>query len=135
MKKSVIIVDDSNFLVRKLQDFLEESGEYEIVATAGNGIQAVELYREHRPDLITLDITMPLKDGRKALTEIISAFPEARVLIISAVTGSAILECIKAGAKGYMEKPLRFEDEDFRKEFLDTLGEIFLPPAGNRSGK
>jgi two-component system chemotaxis response regulator CheY len=134
VKKTVIIVDDSNFLVRKLQDFFQGTGDYEIVATGSNGNQAVELYREHRPDLITLDITMPVKDGRQALAEIMAAFPDARAIIISAVTGSTILECVKAGAKGYVEKPLRFEDEDFRKDFLDTLEEAFSDPAGKRSG-
>lgn len=135
MKKSVVIVDDSNFLLRKLQDFFEGSGEYEVVATGSDGNQAVALYREHRPDLITLDITMPEKDGKQSLVEILAGFPEARVLIISAVSGPAILECLKAGAKGYVEKPLRFEDEDFRAEFLETLGEISSLASDNRIGK
>jgi len=135
VKKSVVIVDDSNFLLRKLQDFFEGSGEYEVVATGSDGNQAVALYREHRPDLITLDITMPEKDGKQSLVEILAGFPEARVLIISAVSGPAILECLKAGAKGYVEKPLRFEDEDFRAEFLETLGEISSLASDNRIGK
>lgn len=134
MKKTVIIVDDSNFLVRKLQDFFQGTGEYEIVACGSNGNQAVALYREHRPDLITLDITMPVKDGRQALAEILAAFPDARALVISAVTGTAILECIKAGARGYVEKPLRFEDEDFRRDFLETLEESFADRAGKKQG-
>ena len=131
MKRKVIIVDDSKFLLRALQDYFQEGGigDYEVVANGSNGVQAVELYRRHRPDLMTLDITMPVKDGKEALGEILAEFPSARVLIISALTGSNVLECVKMGAKGYVEKPLRFEDEEFRKDFIQTLEEAFADPA------
>lgn len=131
MKRTVIIVDDSGFLVKKLQDFFQDSLDYDVLATGSNGMQAVELYREHKPDLITLDITMPIKDGKDALAEIMAEFPGARAMIISAVTGSTILSCIKLGAKGYVEKPLRFDDEDFQKDFRDTLAEVFAAKTGN----
>jgi two-component system chemotaxis response regulator CheY len=68
---------------------------------------------------------MPVKDGQTALKEIIEEFPEARVLIISAVGGPSILQCMKAGAKAYLEKPFRLEDDEFRKDFRMTLLEIF----------
>jgi len=131
MNRKVIIVDDSKFLLSALQDFFQggKIGEFEVVATGSNGVQAVDLYRRHRPDLLTLDITMPVKDGKAALAEILSEFPSARVLIISALTGSNVLECIKMGAKGYIEKPLRFEDEEFRKDFVQTLEEVFAGSA------
>lgn len=130
MKRTVIIVDDSNFLVKKLQDFFQDTLGYDVVATGSNGMQAVELYREHKPDLITLDITMPIKDGKDALAEIMAEFPEAKAMIISAVTGSTVLACIKLGAKGYVEKPLRFDDEDFQKDFRETLEEVFAAKTG-----
>ncbi|MBW8886217.1 MAG: response regulator [Fibrobacteres bacterium] len=131
MKRKVVIVDDSKFLLSALKDFFQEGqiGEYEVVATGSNGVQAVDLYRRHRPDLMTLDITMPVKDGKTALAEILKEFPTARVLMISALTGSSVLECVKIGAKGYIEKPLRFEDEDFRKDFSETLEEVFAVSA------
>lgn len=131
MKRKVVIVDDSKFLLVALKDYFQEGqlGEYEVVATGSNGVQAVDLYRRHRPDLLTLDITMPVKDGKAALAEILKEFPSARVLMISALTGSTMLECIKMGAKGYIEKPLRFEDEEFRKDFLATLEEVFAISA------
>ncbi len=131
MKRRVVIVDDSKFLVGSLQDFFQggKIGEYEVLATGFNGIQAVELYRRFRPDLMTLDITMPVKDGKTALGEILQEFPSARVIIISALAGSNVLECIKMGAKGYIEKPLLFEDEDFRKDFAQTLEEAFAITA------
>jgi two-component system chemotaxis response regulator CheY len=132
MKRKVVLVDDSKFLLGALQEFFRGGriGEYEVVATGSNGVQAVELYRRHRPDLLTLDITMPVMDGKAALTEILRESPSARVLIISALTGSSVLECIKMGARGYVEKPLRFEDEEFRRDFMQTLAEAFGDRAG-----
>jgi two-component system chemotaxis response regulator CheY len=125
MKKTVVIVDDSKFLIRLMQGYFKEVMEYEVVATGVNGVQAVDLYRRFRPDLICLDLTMPIKDGQEALKEILAEFPDARVLIISAVGGPSILQCMKAGAKAYLEKPFRLEDEEFQKDFRQTLLEIF----------
>jgi two-component system chemotaxis response regulator CheY len=131
VKRKVIIVDDSKFLLASIRDFFQggKIGDYEVLATGSNGVQAVELYRRYQPDLLTLDITMPVKDGKEALAEILQEFPAARVLIISALTGSTVLECIKMGAKGYIEKPLRFDDEEFRKDFAQTLEEAFAAPT------
>lgn len=125
MKRTVVIVDDSKFLLRLMQEYFQEIMDFEVVATGINGIQAVELYRTFQPDLICLDLTMPVKDGHAAMTEILAEFPEARVLIISAVGGPSILQCMKAGAKAYLEKPFRLEDDEFRKDFKLTLLEIF----------
>lgn len=130
MKRKVLIVDDSTFLLDMLRGFFEGGtiGEYEVVATGSNGIHAVELYRRHRPDLMTLDLTMPVKDGRTALAEIMSEFPSARVVIVSAISGSTMLDCIKLGARGFIEKPLLFEDEEFRRDFAQTLESAFADP-------
>ncbi|MEO6098081.1 MAG: response regulator [Fibrobacteria bacterium] len=125
MKRTVVIVDDSKFLLRLMQDYFEEIMDFEVVATGINGIQAVELYRSFQPDLICLDLTMPVKHGLEAMKEILAEFPEARVMIISAVGGPSILQCMKAGAKAYLEKPFRLEDDEFRKNFRMTLSEIF----------
>lgn len=132
MKRSVIIADDSKFLQLALQKVFHEGefGEYEVLACASNGVQAVDLYRQYRPDLLTLDLTMPVMDGKAALTEILREFPAARVLIISALSGSTMLECIRLGAKGFVEKPLRFDDEEFRQDFESTLGEVFASASG-----
>ncbi len=98
---------------------------YEPVALGYDGNEAVELYRQHKPDLITLDITMPNKDGQQAMKEIFSEFPEANILIISAVRGDTVLECMSCGAKGYIEKPLKFGETEFVEDFKETLDEIF----------
>ncbi len=125
MKRTVVIVDDSKFLLRLMQEYFQEVMDFEVVATGVNGVQGVDLYQRFQPDLICLDLTMPVKDGQTALTEILGEFPEARILIISAVGGPSILQCMKLGAKAYLEKPFRLEDEEFRKDFRQTLMEIF----------
>lgn len=127
MKRTVVVIDDSKFLVKMLVDFFQEKMGYEVLASGYNGNHAVELYRQHRPDLLTLDLTMPVKDGLTALVEILTGFPDAKILIISAITDSTILECLKRGAKGFIEKPLRTEEDDFVLEFRTTLDEILGP--------
>ena len=123
MAKTVIIVDDSKFLIKQIAQFFEKNLGFQVVATGNDGNEAVELYRKHKPDLITLDITMPNKDGQEAMKEIFAEFPQASVLMISAVRGDAMLECMKMGAKGYVEKPLKFNDAEFVKDFQETVEE------------
>ncbi|MDM8524616.1 response regulator [Desulfococcaceae bacterium HSG8] len=125
MAKQVIIVDDSKFLIKKIAGFFENEMKFEVVASGYDGNDAVALYREHKPDLLTLDITMPNKDGQEAMREILTEFPDASILIISAVRGDTVLECMNDGAKGYIEKPLKFGDSEFIEDFKDTLEEIF----------
>ncbi len=129
MKKTVIIVDDSAFMVNMLQDFFQDQLGYDVLGTGSNGIHAVELYRKHKPDLITLDLTMPIRDGYAALKEIMNEFPQARVLIITSLIGPAVLECIKVGARAYIEKPLRLKEDEFCNEFRQTLDEAFRERA------
>ena len=73
MKKTVVIVDDSKFLLRLMQEYFQEVMDFEVVATGVNGVQGVDLYRRFQPDLICLDLTMPVKDGQTALAEILAA--------------------------------------------------------------
>ena len=125
MSKRIVIIDDSIFLIQQLANFFETVMGYKVVGTGSDGYQAVALYREHKPDLITLDITMPNKDGMEALTEIMEEFPDANVMMISAIQGQEMTKCIKMGAKAYMEKPLLFHDEQFVSEFKVSLAETF----------
>jgi two-component system, chemotaxis family, chemotaxis protein CheY len=124
MAKTVIIVDDSKFLIKQIAEFLNKQIGLDVVATGVDGNEAVELYRKYKPDLITLDITMPNRDGFEAMKTIIKEFPDANILMISAVRGSAMLECVNAGAKGYVEKPLKFNDSEFVEDFKETVNEI-----------
>jgi len=125
MSKTVIIIDDSKYLIKKMVEFFEKDVGYKVVAEGYDGNEAVSLFQEHQPDLITLDITMPNKDGQEAMKEILSDFPNANILIVSAVRGDTVLECMSDGAKGYIEKPLKFGDSDFVNDFKETLNEIF----------
>lgn len=121
-------MDDSKFQTMQLGRFFSEVLEFRVAATGENGEEAVELYRQHKPDLITMDLTMPKLDGRGALARIIAEFPDARVLIISAVKGPLLLDCLTMGAKSYIEKPLRFDKEDFVRDFTATIDEILPSP-------
>ncbi len=124
MSKRVVVVDDSGFLKKQIVQFLEGKLGLKVVATGADGNEAVSLYREHKPDLLTLDITMPNKDGQEALQEIIQEFPDANILMISAVRGDAMLECMSAGAKGYIEKPLKFASAEFVEDFKSTIDDV-----------
>ncbi|HKP98142.1 MAG TPA: response regulator [Fibrobacteria bacterium] len=128
MDKSVVIVDDSKFQTMQLGRFFADVMGFTVAASGENGEEAVELYRTHKPDLITMDLTMPKLDGRGALSRILEEFPEARVLVISAVKGPLLLECLAIGAKSYIEKPLRFDKEDFVRDFKATVAEILQAP-------
>jgi two-component system chemotaxis response regulator CheY len=128
MDKTVVIVDDSKFQTMQLGRFFGEVMGFKVMATGENGEEAVELYRTHKPDLITMDLTMPKLDGRGALSQIIQEFPDARVLVISAVKGPLLLDCLAIGAKSYIEKPLRFDKDDFTRDFKATVVEILSSP-------
>ena len=121
--KTLLVVEDEKNLRMLYKHNLTDEGYHVLVAENGN--EAIEMYRKHKPDLITLDITMPNKTGADAMKEIIQEFPNANVLMISAVRGDAMLECMNGGAKGYIEKPLKFNDPEFVSDFKDTIQEIF----------
>ncbi len=123
--KRVIIVDDSHFIVKQLVKFYREEMEWEIVATGENGQEALDLYRKFKPDLISLDIVMAPINGLEAVENIISEFPDANIIMASAVRTGEMLDCITYGAKGYIEKPLRMREQTFIQDFKDTLTEIF----------
>lgn len=128
MDKTVVIVDDSKFQTMQLGRFFADVMGFKVAATGENGEEAVEMYRTHKPDLITMDLTMPKLDGRGALSLIMKEFPDARVLVISAVKGPLLLECLAIGAKSYVEKPLRFDKDDFVRDFKATVAEILQSP-------
>lgn len=128
MDRSVVIVDDSRFQTMQLGRFFSDVMGFRVLASGENGEEAVEMYRTHKPDLITMDLTMPKLDGRGALAQILREFPDANVLVISAVKGPLLLDCLTLGAKSYIEKPLRFDKEDFIRDFKATIAEILPAP-------
>jgi two-component system chemotaxis response regulator CheY len=103
----ILVVDDAAFMRRMVIDVLQNGG-HEIVGEAGNGNEALARYQELRPDVTTLDITMPEKDGLTALREIIALDPAAKVVMCSALSQeSKVLEAVKAGAKDFIAKPFQ----------------------------
>jgi len=105
----VLIADDALFMRNLLKDILTKVG-YSVVAEATNGEEAVALYRKHQPDLVTMDIVMPLKSGIEALEEIIKEDPYARIVMCSALgQESLVLEAVQAGAKDFIVKPFKEE--------------------------
>ncbi len=103
----VLVVDDAAFMRKMVSDALAKGG-HDVVGEAGNGVEAVAQYQALKPEVTTLDITMPEKDGLAALKEIIAIDPAARVIMCSALgQESKVLESIKAGAKDFVVKPFQ----------------------------
>ena len=101
----VMIVDDHAIVREGIAEVLEQAGEFEVVGQAGNGEEAVEKVLDLRPDVVIMDILMPVKDGIEACREIMAALPETRVLMLTASNRhSAIVQSIDAGATGYLRK-------------------------------
>ena len=107
MTKNVMIVDDAAFMRMMLKDILTKNG-YEVVGEAENGAKAVEKYGELKPDLVTMDITMPEMDGISALKNIRSIDSNAKVVMCSAMGQQAmVIEAIQAGARDFIVKPFQ----------------------------
>lgn len=105
MPKRALIVDDSMLMRRMICDCLSDSG-WEIVAEAGNGEEAVNLYTEHRPDVVSMDIVMPETDGLFALERILDIDPSAQVVVVSALNQTKLIsEAIRKGAQDFIAKP------------------------------
>jgi two-component system, chemotaxis family, chemotaxis protein CheY len=102
----ILVVDDAAFMRTVIAGVLTGNG-HDVVGEAGNGAEAVERYHELRPELTTLDITMPKRDGLEALAEIISSDPRARVIMCSALgQQSKVLEALRLGARDFVVKPV-----------------------------
>ena len=103
----ILIVDDAAFMRMMIKDILTKNG-YEVIGEAANGIQAVELYKAHQPDLVTMDITMPEMDGIEAVKQITAVNPGAKVIMCSAMgQQSMVMDAIKAGASDFIVKPFQ----------------------------
>jgi len=102
-----MVVDDALFMRNMLKDIFVRAG-YEVVAEAESGENALALYQEHKPDLVTMDIVMPRKSGIEALQEIMAADAEACVVMVSALgQDSLVLEAVESGARDFIVKPFK----------------------------
>ena len=104
-----ILVGDDSILARKqLKDIITKYTDDPVFIDASNGQEAIDKYKETHPDLVFLDIVLPIKDGIAAVNEIISADPSAKIVIVSSVgTQEQLKRAIEAGAKDFIQKPIR----------------------------
>ena len=107
--KKVLIVDDSLFIRAMIRGILVRNG-YEVIVEACDGDDAISKYKEFQPDIVTMDITMPVMGGLEALKEIVKKDASAKVVMISAMgQESYVREAIVAGAKHFIVKPFNEE--------------------------
>jgi len=115
---TVLIVDDSILMRRNLKMMLTEAG-HEVVGEASNGIEAYKEYVKTMPDIVTMDITMPVMSGIDAVKKIIASYPDANIVMISALDQrSMVFDAIQNGAKHYILKPITAE------KVLHTINEV-----------
>jgi two-component system chemotaxis response regulator CheY len=134
MAVRVLIVDDALFMRRMIRDIFSRDG-FEVVGEAENGADAVRMTQELQPDLITMDIVMPVMDGLAALREIVQADGTANVIMVSALgQESLITEAIEAGARDFIVKP--FQAGRVLKVVQSVLGldERFRPQGPTAGG-
>ena len=107
MSKTILVCDDAIFMRTMITDILSQAG-YEVVGEAATGAQAIEQYRALKPDLVTMDIVMPDMSGIEAVRAICKEFPNARILMCSAMGQQGlVVDAIQAGAKDFVVKPFQ----------------------------
>jgi two-component system, chemotaxis family, chemotaxis protein CheY len=105
--QTVLVCDDAIFMRTMITDILSQAG-YDIIGEAESGAQAVQRYRDLKPDLVTMDIVMPDMGGIEAVREIVKHDPDAKILMCSAMGQQAlVVEAIQAGAKDFVVKPFQ----------------------------
>ncbi len=114
---SVLIVDDAAFMRLNLKNILKDN--FEVVGEAENGKEAVELYQEVKPDIVTMDITMPVMDGLEAIKAIQDIDPSAKIVVCSAMGQQKIvIQAIEMGAKDFIVKPFK------KDRVMESLGKL-----------
>ncbi|UCC21169.1 MAG: response regulator [Promethearchaeota archaeon] len=110
-KKKVLIVDDAAFIRSRIKKVVEKIEYADVVGEASNGDDAIKLYKELKPDLVTMDLIMPESDGVKAIEEIMNYDKKANIIVISAMGQElTITDALDKGAKEYIKKPFKEED-------------------------
>ena len=118
MSKRILVVDDAAFMRMMIKNILSKNG-YEIVGEAENGQVAIDLYKKLKPDLVTMDITMPEMNGIEGVKAIRAFAPEANIIMCSAMGQQAmVMEAIQAGAKDFIVKPFQ------QDRILQAIGRV-----------
>src|SRR4029078_11034101 len=128
-KIRIIVIDDQAVVRQGFVSLINTVADMEVIAQGVNGQQAVELYREHQPDITLMDLRMPLKSGVEAIATIRHEFPEARIIVLTTYDGDEdIYRALQAGAQGYLLKDMFFEElEDAIRKV--HAGARRLPPV------
>jgi two-component system chemotaxis response regulator CheY len=117
----LMIVDDSNIMRRRIERS-QQFDELELVGTAGNGVEAIELFQKMDPDVVTMDLTMPQMDGIECISRLVELKPAIRILVISALADKATaVEAMEKGANGFLNKP--FTDRQLNEAIADLISE------------
>lgn len=117
--KKLMIVDDSHVMRKAIEKYLKDFN-LEIVGSAENGRKGLVLFKKSRPDIVTLDITMPEMDGLSLLDEIMKIDPDTRVIIITALSDRDTgIQAMKKGASGFLSKP--FTPAQLKEEFSQVM--------------
>lgn len=122
MGHSLLIVDDSTVIRQRIAQLCRSQRlpELDIVGSAANGLGALALARQHRPALVTMDLTMPLMDGEECIERLVKEIPEVRILVVSALSDKmTALRAIRKGAHGFIRKP--FTDEQLIEALLELM--------------
>src|ERR1044072_5894011 len=125
----VMIVDDHPLLREGVAAVLQDQPDITVIGEATRGGEAIELFRQHRPDVTLMDLRMPDMSGIEAIAAIRAEFPNARIVVLTSYAGDAhAVNALKAGASAYLLKSM------LRKELLDTIravhaGKSGVPPA------
>jgi len=103
----ILVADDASFMRQMIRDILESEG-HEVVAEASDGVQAVEEWKKHHPDLVTMDIVMPRRSGIDAVRGIVQLDAKARIVMCSALGQETLVnEALQAGATDFIVKPFK----------------------------
>jgi two-component system chemotaxis response regulator CheY len=118
----LMVVDDSNMIRTRISRIIQ-SGDMKgisLVGLARNGAEAIRVARTARPELVTMDLTMPEMDGIECIAELLRMWPDTHILVISALSDKATaIAALKLGAKGFLPKP--FSDQDLKLALLDVM--------------
>lgn len=119
--RKLLIVDDSNIIRRRIERF-QQIARLQVVGSASNGREAVDMFRRTQPDVVTMDLTMPEMDGIECVEQLVAMNPDVRILVVSALADKATaVEAIEKGANGFLCKP--FTDKQLNEALEELLSE------------
>jgi two-component system chemotaxis response regulator CheY len=119
----LLIVDDSNMIRSRISRVVQDGGlaGVSLVGLARNGVEAIRIARTAKPEVVTMDLTMPEMDGVQCIKELLRLFPAVNILVVSALSDkSTAIAALKMGARGFVSKP--FTDDELKMALLDVMG-------------